>query len=308
MRFCQADGTPLEDEAPAFDPYATIVGFPSEVSKPDTAPEPAEEPVAAVPEDAPPIAEPEEVLDLPEADPLKTMFVSETELQAVLAGDAGSAKTADAESEASLPPVDPLPPLDEPQPQEAAVPELPSFSVPDVPAPSFGDLGAPPSPFSASDSEPAASRPTFEEPLPAAPSFEEVPTMMTQPPPVADPVAEWAPPPAPEPSWQDQQIGSNTPFQPPPAGAAGQNKTLAIISLVCGILSLVCCSWFVPGITAVILGVVARGKAKSSPAEYGGEGLALGGMITGGISVLLGVVFWILYVLGFMAGMLGNLG
>src|SRR5688500_18739316 len=88
MRFCQIDGTALVDDAPAFDPYATIVG--QNIAAP-----PADEPAADEPpaEAAPiesqpeepeaenktsgsiPISPPDDVLDLPEADPLKTMYV-----------------------------------------------------------------------------------------------------------------------------------------------------------------------------------------------------------------------------------------
>ena len=75
MRFCQSDGTPLVDDAPAFDPDATVVARP----EPPAAEMPQEERVAV---GIAPIAEPEEVLDLPAADPLKTMYVSEDEMRA----------------------------------------------------------------------------------------------------------------------------------------------------------------------------------------------------------------------------------
>src|SRR5687767_340891 len=107
MRFCQVDGTPLVDEAPAFDPYATIVASPvpsaNEINAEEESPveeTPAEEPpveeapAEEAPAEAAPVDEasdeaassespsstaievPDDVLDLPEADPLKTMYVS----------------------------------------------------------------------------------------------------------------------------------------------------------------------------------------------------------------------------------------
>jgi len=278
MKFCQVDGTPLVDDAPAFDPYATIVGHKKEIAPSDEAPsEPAFEPQ---PEEPAAIAPPENVLELPEADPLKTMYVSEAELKEVL--------------QTGEPPADAPP-----------APERPSFIAHEVPPPSFGDVAPPPSPFSTP--EPAA-----QEPTPAPPPFDERETMIQQPAsfetPSATPVAEWTPPPAPEAAWENQPVGSNTPFQPPAAGVAGQNKTLAIISMISGIVSLLCCSWFIVGLAAIIMGFIARNKAKTDPAQFGGEGMALAGMITGGISVLLGVLFWILYVFGFMANILGNAG
>jgi hypothetical protein len=174
-----------------------------------------------------------------------------------------------------------------------------------VPAPSFGDISPPPSPFTSSGDRGMSTPTAFEEPQ--QPRFDEAATIM-QPDPFAanTQASQWTPPPAPDPGWQPQDIGSNTPFNPPPASLDGQNKTLAIISLVLGILSLICCSWFVPGIAAIVLGFIARSKAKSDPATYGGEGLALAGIITGGISVVLGVIVIILYVAGALAGSIGN--
>jgi Domain of unknown function (DUF4190) len=68
-------------------------------------------------------------------------------------------------------------------------------------------------------------------------------------------------------------------------GAQGQDKGLAIASLVCGILSLVCLT--VLGPIAVVLGVIAIGKEKGDPVRYGGKGLAIGGIATGSIATLL---------------------
>ena len=118
--------------------------------------------------------------------------------------------------------------------------------------------------------------------------------------------SSWTPPPAPDSNWQNQEIGQNTPFQPPPAGNA-QNQTLAIVSLVCGILGLLCCWSVVPGIAAVVTGFIAKNKAEQNPNEYGGRGFALGGIILGGISLLFGVILLVLhFVFGVLGGLLGN--
>ena len=319
MRFCQVDGTLLVDDEPAFDPYATIVAapIPTEYIAPPEAEAPVEEPESPIEEAAPdedvhytvgsiPISEPDDVLDLPSADPLKTMYVSESEMQAALGTEGSGADIMD------------IPPA-----EEVSQPEPPSFIAPESPVPSFAEPAPPPSPFSIASApeEPAASvfeapvpaEPVFDEPAqpayeqPAPPSFNEAATMIQpgfnspfDPPPA--PVAEWTPPPAPDASWQNQEIGSSTPFQPPPAAMAGQNKTLAIVSLVSGIVGLLCCSgFFVVGLAAVVTGFMARGKASSNPAEYGGGGLALGGIITGAISILFGVLYWILVFLQVVA-------
>lgn len=344
MRFCQVDGTPLVDDAPAFDPYATIVAQPipsikAEEPAAEAAPEeaaveaPAEAPKEVV--EAPeanltigslPIAEPEDVLDLPANDPLKTMYVSEDEMQAALGG--GTDTTEDPGME--------IPPI-----ETAPEPEQPSFSVPDVPAPSFGDASPPPSPFSASADDAAISAPpVFEElepapsaydaptelapqkesvpeaPAPESPPFEEAATMIQpnfsspfDPPPPA-PVAEWTPPPAPDASWQNQEIGSNTPFQPPPAGTGSVNQTLPIISLILGIVSLCCYISPVTGIAALITGYLGLKNIKNDPANFGGKGLAIAGMITGGLFAVIATLYWIFVILvyaGLIAGsMLGR--
>ena len=114
--------------------------------------------------------------------------------------------------------------------------------------------------------------------------------------------SEWTPPPAPVSDWQSQNIGQNTPFQPPVG--EGQNQTLAIVSLVCGVLSIVCC-WFsiFVGPAGLITGYLAKNKADQNPAHFGGRGMALAGMITGGIGTALGILFIILQILGAFAGM-----
>lgn len=319
MRFCQTDGTPLVDDAPAFDPYATIVARPEDVRAPA---EPAEEPVVAaepVPVEEPPvveapaeeivlepiaaepptpepvaepiaepIAEPDEVLDLPEhADPLKTMYVSDAEMQAALGAVA-----------------------DEPHSEEPSQPEAPS--VPDVSPPSFSEPIPPPSPFAVSESvpEPVAEPVPMETPTVEPTPFDEAPTMF-QPPvstpfdqPEPAPVAEWTPPPAPDASWQNKEIGSNTPFEPPPPGAGGPSQGLAVGSLICGILSCLCCLSVLTGPAAIIMGFIAKKHADENPSQFGGRGLAIGGMIAGAVGFLIGVVVIVLQV---FFGVLGNL-
>lgn len=216
------------------------------------------------------------------------MYVSDAEMQAALVGDASA--------------------------EEPPLPEPPSFLTPEVEAPSAPEMATPPSPFSAAESievEPVA--PVFEEAAPDLEQFQEAQTMIQPdfiPPFVAvpAPVQEWTPPPAPDASWQNQEIGANTPFQPPMAGGEGQNKTLAIVSLVLGILGMtVCCGGLLPSIAAIITGVMARGKVNENPGEYGGSGMALGGLITGVIGLVLGIVIIILQVaLGLFSAALNN--
>jgi hypothetical protein len=292
MRFCQSDGTPLVDDAPPIDPYKTMVARPEDIS--------AAMPSSGSDAPVPDLLKDEDVLQLPpESDPLKTMYASEEEIRKEM-----NARDADE-------PVMDIPPL---------APDPPKFSEPSLNAPSFGDSTPPPSPFSPASSsagdspfgQEASSIPSpFDNPKPSTysppePNFAQFkdpdpPAASSNPfdPPAAS-TPEWAPPSKMEPKRDAGMSG------PPSTGQEGQSKVLAIVSLVAGILSLFCCNWFVFGLAAVVVGFIAKGKATTDPAHYGGRGLALGGIITGVISIILGIVIWILYFFGFLAGIIGQ--
>jgi len=92
-----------------------------------------------------------------------------------------------------------------------------------------------------------------------------------------------------------QQFG----FQPPPNKPPGQprNEGLAITSLVLGIVGIVsaCCCWLLSGpigIAATITGFIALGKVNQGSA--GGKGMAIAGVVTGIVAILLSVASLIL--------------
>jgi hypothetical protein len=284
LRFCQSDGTPLVDDAPAFDPYATIIASrpPMAEDKPSDLLDmgPDADGQSATPE-APPIAPPSEELQMPPVDPLKTMYVSEEELKEVMASTERKEDVLD-----------------------IAAPEPPSFSEPEIPAPTFSDQAPipPPSPFTA----PAAGNfPESETVLQSAPvTYEE---RAPEPPPPtafdAPPVFGSSPPPPafeqPNPGYMEPQLGSPGGFQPP-ATVQEKNQTLAIVSLITGLAGLFFCG--LTGPVGLITGWMARNKAKSDPSQYGGEVLALVGMITGGLAtlILLGVIAYVIFVFLFV--------
>lgn len=101
---------------------------------------------------------------------------------------------------------------------------------------------------------------------------------------------DWTPPAAPEGSWQNQEMGQNA---PPPAAGSGQNKTLPIVSLVFGILSLCCYVSPLTGIVALITGFMGMKNVNNDPSQYGGKTLAIVGMILGGLFGILGFAYWI---------------
>ncbi len=67
---------------------------------------------------------------------------------------------------------------------------------------------------------------------------------------------------------------------------------LAVASLVLGIISIPTLGLLgVGAIVAIVLGVIALGRIKKEPATYGGKGMAVAGIITSVVSLLLIAVF-----------------
>jgi len=93
---------------------------------------------------------------------------------------------------------------------------------------------------------------------------------------------------------------------PPPARPAGQqSQTLAVASMVTGILGLVMgCLGPLPGIAAVVLGWMALSQIKKSPYTTGGKPMAIIGLVTGSLTI----VFYSLFILWIiLAAAFGNL-
>lgn len=294
MRFCQVDGTPLVDDVPEVDPYKTMVASAADIA-------------AAMPKEP----EPEEdVLQIPpvEHDPKKTMYASEDEIRNAMA-------------EVDHPVMD-IPPVEEPQ--APAFIESSSGTGDDPEDSGFSKTTPPiPSPFGAPKSdkfEPAV--PAFSPPDPEPPSF--VPNEPPSPSfnPFNDPApeanaplaqAEWTPSPAAQDTSRQEEQMQNPQYQPGSnLPAAGQNKTLPIVSLVFGILSL--CCYFAPltGLVALITGFLGMKNANNDPASFGGKGLAIAGMVLGGIFFLIGLVYYVFLLffggMGMMMEMMNQAG
>lgn len=71
-----------------------------------------------------------------------------------------------------------------------------------------------------------------------------------------------------------------------------KGSMLAMFSLILGILSF--CLWIFGAIPAIIMGVIALTKISASQGQLRGKGLAITGIITGGIGLLFAWVFWIM--------------
>lgn len=327
----------LPEEEPV-DPMKTIVSTDfSSWQKEQVKPE--------IKEDAPPAAPPEEWKatdsnDISATAPEPPKF-SEPDLNPPTFGDM-SAKPAGPPSEPPSfeppqiepPPVetsysspfssDPPPPTDVSsgfgQPPVAPPEEI--SSEPSEPRDAFGgsSFGKPdnvpiPSPFDDSKSSsyqpPSTPMPKYKEP--------ESPVQTPPPSPFGQPEAAnqslqesgWNPPPAPDAGWPSPGAGQNTPFQPPPAGAAsGPSQILAFVSLGLGILGLLIlvpallfplCGTgsFLLGVGAAITGFLARSRAKQQPEQYGGAGLGLVGLILGVVSIIAPIAIFIFYLVLF---------
>ena len=288
MRFCQSDGTPLvEDEAP-LDPYKTMMARPGDFAE------------AAAPSDSQ-NKEDEELLQLPaeQSDPLYR-YTSEGERRQGI-----ESRESDKDQVIDLPPL---------------APEPPKFNEPSLIPPSFSDISPPPlakedsggkSPFNSSPPPSPFEMTTPPVPSPFSKSKQETYEAPASNfpqyagPETADNAASFIPfdqpsatgLPAPQTNWQNRDVtGQNKPFQTPKGTAEGENQTLAIVSLILGIVSIVFCQ--VTGPVAIVTGFMARRKAEENPSEYGGAGLGLAGIITGAIGTLL-LVLLILYLIFF---------
>ncbi len=102
---------------------------------------------------------------------------------------------------------------------------------------------------------------------------------------------QWRP--APAPVWQP----------PPPPSAYGRQQPsvgLALASMIVGVVGMAAgmfCLGPIPGIAALILGLVALSQIKKAPDRNGGKPFAIVGIITGSLSIAfygLGIIFVII--------------
>ncbi|HLN99267.1 MAG TPA: DUF4190 domain-containing protein [Pyrinomonadaceae bacterium] len=91
---------------------------------------------------------------------------------------------------------------------------------------------------------------------------------------------------------------------PPPAYPGNPNQSLAIASLILGIMSITvgwCCSFgILTGPVALVLGIVALVQIKNDPRKFGGKGFAIGGIVTGALYFVILALVILLYGVGFI--------
>jgi hypothetical protein len=191
------------------------------------------------------------------------------------------------------------------------VPEPPKFSEPEISPPQFGGQSTPFNEMSPPPTSPyEVKRPSMnlqgeeaDDPDSAVTMIQPLPESMPTPPPSPFQQAS-APPPAAsspqkfEPPTTPAPIGSAASPVAPNA-AAGQSKMLAWVSVILGVLGLtICCGAIIPSVIAIITGFIARSKAAKDPAHYGGIPLAMTGIVTGLLGVVIGVV-WLIFLFFF---------
>ena len=90
-------------------------------------------------------------------------------------------------------------------------------------------------------------------------------------------------------------------YAPPSTPMTAPDQSMALISLVCGVLSMFCFG-LLAGIPAIITGKIARDRVAQDPSRYTGAGLALAGMILGGISTALSLLWLLFMIISAVAG------
>jgi hypothetical protein len=93
---------------------------------------------------------------------------------------------------------------------------------------------------------------------------------------------------------------------PPPPYPVQPQQTLAVASLVLGIVSITvgwCCSFgILTGPIALVLGIVALVQIKNDPKKFGGKGFAIGGIVSGGLYFVILAIIIVLYGVGILLG------
>lgn len=105
--------------------------------------------------------------------------------------------------------------------------------------------------------------------------------------------------------WAKEGPPTWNPPPPPMYPVRQQQTTVAILSLVFGLASITIgwlCFGLPLGILAIILGVVALSQIKRNPTQYGGKPLAIGGMITGGIVMLIHLAILAIWIVMLIVG------
>lgn len=108
----------------------------------------------------------------------------------------------------------------------------------------------------------------------------------------------------PEPPQPDYGYGRphGSPYGPPQVTPTNGKATASLMTGVASLVLSWCPGLGIVGVVAIILGVRARNEIRTSGGTQQGEGLALGGMVTGAIAVGFGVLLLALIVIAVVTG------
>lgn len=97
-------------------------------------------------------------------------------------------------------------------------------------------------------------------------------------------------------------------------GSEEKASPMAIVALICGILSVLChCIpvagmfiGFILSVAAIVLGIIENKKIGRGESNAKGKGMATAGIILGAVGILFGVIWAILLAVGAFAGVFGE--
>jgi hypothetical protein len=145
--------------------------------------------------------------------------------------------------------------------------------------------------------------------------FDDPPPTVVMPPPRPTeyvPQARNAPTPPVPYGWANEASPAWVP-PPPPVPFRGITRPaqqgLAVASLILGIISITfgwICGGPIFGLLAVVLGIGALMQIKKNPQQHTGKPMAVAGLITGGISLLVSLAFIALWIVMMIVGVLSN--
>ena len=142
--------------------------------------------------------------------------------------------------------------------------------------------------FCLNDGEMLVREPVYAPP-PTKQADDSPPTLLMDQPRVTNPI-DW--PQSSPIQWQGQSPASTTPMHGMVGYGAPLNKTLPIISLVLGIVAVVCCFGGIAlGPLAAVFGFIGLRNADNDPRRYAGRGMAIAGIILGIIAFSLSIAF-----------------
>jgi hypothetical protein len=101
--------------------------------------------------------------------------------------------------------------------------------------------------------------------------------------------AVWQPPPAP-------------PYRPTNARPSQGLALASMITAIAGIVFGMWCFGPLPGIAALIMGLLALSQIKKTPEKVGGKPFAMAGVIIGGITLLFYLVLFLWFILAMIFG------